>query len=66
MRKVCIVEFRSGEAVVRHPDLKCYLDDGWLIESAVPQLADAERVDLLVVLSKCEKLAFVPVEEDDR
>ena len=51
-RKVCVVDFRSGEAVVRHPDLKCYLDDGWIIESAVPQLADSQQVELLVVLGK--------------
>lgn len=51
-RKVCVVEFRSGEAVVRHPDLKCHLDDGWMIESAVPQLAEAQQVELLVVLGK--------------
>ena len=51
-RKVCVVAFRSGEAVVRHPDLKCYLDDGWIIESAVPQLADTQQVELLVVLGK--------------
>lgn len=52
-RKVCIVEFRSGEAVNRHPELKCHLDDGWEVESAVPQLTEKQCVELLVVMSRC-------------
>lgn len=64
-RKACTVDFRSGEAVHRHPDLKCYLDDGWYIESAVPKVSGAARVQLLVTLSRCEESPYLPVFDED-
>ena len=45
-----VVDFRSGEAVIRHPDLRSYLNDGWSVKSAVPHVVDADEVRLLVVL----------------
>lgn len=45
-----VVDFRSGEAVVRHPELRPYLDDGWSVRSAVPHVVDADEVRLLVVM----------------
>lgn len=56
-RKLIAVEFRSGEAVHRHPALKPFLHDGWEIERAVPQLSDVNGVELLVVMSKSVAVA---------
>lgn len=64
-KQMCVVEFRSGEAVIRHPDLKCFLDAGWLIESAVPQLAESEEVELRVVLCKGGGAQSVSVDDED-
>lgn len=50
-RKVLTVEFRSGEAVNRHPELMTLINDGWQIESAVPELSN-EGLKLLVVMSR--------------
>lgn len=63
-RKMCVVDFRSGEAVIRHPDLKCFLSDGWCIESAVPQIA-GETVELVVVLNKSGAQDLISADEDD-
>lgn len=51
-RKTFVVEFRSGEAVHRHPALTPFLCDGWDIESAVPRLSDVDGVELLVVMTR--------------
>lgn len=51
-REVRIVEFRNGEAVIRHPALRDLLDQGWRIQSAVPHLEESEEVKLLVVLER--------------
>lgn len=51
-QKMLVVEFRSGEAVHRHPALTPYLCEGWEIESAVPRLSDVDGVELLVVMSR--------------
>lgn len=64
-RQQCVVEFRSGEAVIRHPDLKCFLDAGWLIESAVPQLAESEQVELRVILCKGGGPQSVSADDED-
>lgn len=64
-RRSCVVEFRSGEAVVCHPQLKCYLDDGWFVESAVPSLTHAGNVELLVVLSRSRGREMAPAADDD-
>lgn len=50
---VKIVEFRSGEAVIRHPDLKDMVCEGWEISSAVPHVGEADDVvQLLVVMTR--------------
>ena len=51
-RQVRVVEFRSGEAVARHPALRDLLAEGWRIKSAVPHLEESEEVKLLVVLNR--------------
>jgi hypothetical protein len=50
-RKDLTVEFRSGEAVNRHPELISFINDGWQIESAVPELSN-EGLKLVVVMSR--------------
>jgi len=50
-RRVLTVEFRSGEAVNRHPELMSLIDEGWQIESAVPELSN-DGLKLLVVMSR--------------
>lgn len=52
LTKILLVQFRNGEAVDRHPELRCLLDDGWSIRSAVPRIVEAEGTKLLVVLGK--------------
>lgn len=50
-KQVKLVEFRSGEAVIRHPELRGFLRDGWDVESAVPHI-DGDEVKLLVVMRR--------------
>lgn len=57
-RKIFVVEFRSGEAVNRHPELAPLISDGWEIESAVPDVAD-EGVKLLVVMIRSSALSEI-------
>lgn len=47
--KLVMVPFRSGEAVIRHPDICPLLEDGWKIKSATPRIT-TEGTKLLVVL----------------
>lgn len=61
--RVMIVDFRSGEAVVRHPDLEDLLKDGWFVQSAVPHVADADEVRLLVVMSRSAATRQLPTYE---
>ncbi len=48
-----VVEFRSGEAVHRHPEIVRYIEEGWTIRSAAPCVENAESVQLIVVLERC-------------
>ena len=50
--KLLLVDFRSGESVCQHPDVKPMLSDGWSIRSAVPRLVEDEGTKLLVVLTR--------------
>jgi|GEM_PF-4550942 len=50
--RVLMVDFRSGEAVIRHPQLRVLIEGGWSVESAVPYCEDADDVKLLVVLRR--------------
>jgi len=52
LTRILLVQFRNGEAVDRHPELKALIDDGWSIRSAVPRIVEAEGTKLLVVLGK--------------
>lgn len=61
--KVMIVDFRSGEAVVRHPALVDLLNDGWSVQSAVPHIADADEVQLLVVMNRSGGTGQLPAYE---
>lgn len=45
-----VVEFRSGESVQQHPALKELIQDGWHIESAVPECIDPDCTQLRVKL----------------
>ena len=49
--KLCLVDFRSGETVCSHPDVKGLLDEGWYIESAAPRITP-DGTKLLVVLTR--------------
>jgi hypothetical protein len=46
-----LVDFRSGEAVRKHPEIEPLLSQGWRIKSAVPRLVEAKGTKLLVVLT---------------
>lgn len=50
--KLVLVDFRSGEAVQRHPDLQPWLEDGWMISSAAPRVVEGGRTKLLVTLER--------------
>lgn len=47
-----IVEFRSGEAVQRHPELAAVFRKGWKIRSATPYVDGTATVRLMVVLER--------------
>lgn len=49
--KLLLVDFRSGEAVRKHPEIEPLLSQGWRIKSAVPRLVEAKGTKLLVVLT---------------
>ena len=49
--KLLLVDFRSGEAVRKHPEVAPLLSQGWRIKSAVPRLVEAKGTKLLVVLT---------------
>lgn len=57
LTKILLVPFRNGEAVDRHPELKSFLNEGWVISSAVPRIVETEGTRLLVVMAKPEKKA---------
>ena len=48
--KLLLVDFRSGEAVRNHPDLKPWLEADWQVRSAVPRVVERGITKLLVVL----------------
>ena len=48
--KILLLDFRSGEAIDRHPDLALYLKDGATIKSAEPRISESGTPKLLVVL----------------
>lgn len=50
--KLLLVEFRSGEAVERHPSVESWVEDGWEVRSAVPRVVESGETKLLVVLEK--------------
>lgn len=52
LTKILLVEFRNGEAVTKHPELRSLLKDGWTVRSAVPRIVESEGTKLLVVLAK--------------
>lgn len=53
--KLLLVEFRSGEAVVLHPEVMPLLQQGWRIRSAVPRIVEGEGLKLLVTLTQSGK-----------
>ena len=48
--KILLLDFRSGEAVDRHPDLAVHLKKGATIKSAEPRISASGTPKLLVVL----------------
>lgn len=54
--KLLLVEFRSGEAVVLHPEVMPLLRQGWRVRSAVPRIVEGEGLKLLVTLTQPSKV----------
>lgn len=50
--KHLLVDFRSGEAVDRHPDVKRLLQRGWNILHARPRTGGAGRIKLYVEMER--------------
>lgn len=50
--KLLLIDFRSGEAVAQHPDLRTFLKEGWRVKSAVPRLVETGGTKLFVVLTQ--------------
>jgi hypothetical protein len=48
--RLIVVDFRSGEDVTHHPQLKAWLEQGWVIRNAAPRTTP-EGAKLLVVLT---------------
>jgi hypothetical protein len=59
LTKIVLVQFRNGEAVNKHPELRPFVEAGWKIQSAVPRVVESEGTKLLVVLAKPEARAHL-------
>ena len=53
--KLLLVEFRSGEAVLLHPEVAPLIQQGWRLRSAVPRIVEGEGLKLLVTLGQAGK-----------
>lgn len=50
--KLVLVDFRSGEAVRKHPELQPWLNAHWTVRSAMPRIVEHGETKLLVVLER--------------